>query len=219
MPIEYTDTSLNTGSKALLDQLPDGAGQLVEAMAKERGVPLWHTVAGILLEAHTEGRLSAITIDPAWKVGFKKKLSVCQYCHRRFVPKHVNQPFCSDRCGQIVEYEKRLADAPKPIKPKSDKHVQDMENYIADVRYRQELEEIIQLLKSGVPIEEPEPVRRNSGGTDLGSNKHLSTVGSTNNGDNAVSDSDKIDSGGQESKIQTKPDDKKDGNRTISAGG
>ena len=218
MAIELTDTTLNTGSKQLLDQLPDGAGSLVVAMARERGVPLWHAVAGILLEAHTEGRLSAMTIDPAWKVGFKKKLSICQYCKRRFVPKHVNQPYCSHRCGEIVAYEKRLEQAPIPVKPKSDKNIQGMENYLTDLKYRNELEEIIKILKSGVQQQEQEPIRRNSGGTDLGGIKRsVDTVSSRS--DDSRSGTDDSSTKTEEPKIPAAKSETKSesGNRAVRA--
>lgn len=219
--MEITMTTLNEGSRNLLSQLPDGVGSLVEGMARDRSIPLWHYVAGILLEVHTEGRLAAVTIDPSWKVGFKKKLSICEQCHRRFVPKHVNQPYCSDRCGQIIEYEKKLKAAPKPVKPVNDKKVQDMENYIADVRYRQELQEIINLLKSGVPIEQPEPVRRNSGGTDLGGSKRIDVVsksGSSKPRSISPLSTPKSEPKTPDADKQPKTKDSKPGNRTARAG-
>jgi len=170
--MEITQTTLNKACKDLLDQLPDGVGSLVEAMAKERGIPLWHCTCGILLEVHTEGRLSAITIDPAWKQGFRQKELICAQCKNPFKPIRLNQVYCCNNCGEIVEYEQRLAKLPKHAKPKTNKDVKAIEDYEAELKYHNELKEIIQILK-GVQ-EKPEsiePVKRESHGSDLGGKK------------------------------------------------
>jgi len=169
-----TQESLNKSSKDLLDQLPDGVGRLVESMAKERGAPLWHCVAGILLEVHTEGRLSAMTIDPSWSEGFKQKELTCEYCKKKFKPERLNQLYCTNRCGEIVEYERKLKNLALPLKPKNKKNVQDMENYLAEIRHRNEIKEIIQILKG--EKEKPEDkllVKKVSHGSDKSATKHI----------------------------------------------
>ena len=172
--MDITQTTLNKASKDLLDQLPDGVGKLVESMAKERGIPIWHYVTGLLLEIHTEGRLSAITIDPSWKQGFRQKELTCAQCKKKFKPLRLNQVYCTNKCGEIALYEERLKKFPIPVRPKNKKDVKAIEDYGQDVKLRNEVIEIIKILKGDV--QEPEivePIKRESHGTDRGGKKRI----------------------------------------------
>lgn len=172
--MDITQTTLNKASKDLLDQLPDGVGKLIESMSKERGIPIWHYVTGLLLEIHTEGRLSAITIDPSWKQGFRQKELTCKQCKKKFPPQRLNQVYCTNRCGEIALYEERLKKLPLPIRPKNKKDVKAIEDYEQDVRLRNEVIEIIKILKGDVQEPEAvEPVKRESHGTDRGGKKRI----------------------------------------------
>lgn len=93
------ESKLNQAALDLLLQLPDHAGQLVQSLAKQYQMPLWQYISGILLAVHLEGRLSEFRIDPAWREGFKTKTLKCKHCNKDFVPRHINQPFCSNECG------------------------------------------------------------------------------------------------------------------------
>jgi len=97
--LTLAETKLNQAAADLLTQLPDHAGQLVHSLAKQYQMPLWQYTAGILLAVHLEGRLSEFRIDPAWRDGMKTKTLKCKHCGEAFVPRHINQPYCSNICG------------------------------------------------------------------------------------------------------------------------
>ena len=101
---KISDEKLNAAAKMLIDQLPDHVGELVEVLTEEYQLPLWHLVDGILLEVHSEGRLSAFTIDPAWREALKQKMLRCQYedCGKLFQPKWIGQLYCSNACGNAA---------------------------------------------------------------------------------------------------------------------
>lgn len=172
--MDVTQTLLNKASEQLLSQLPDKVGPLIESMAKDRGIPIWHYVCGILLEIHTEGRLSAITIDPSWKSGFRQKVLTCAQCKKEYPPVRLNQVYCSNKCGEIALYEERLKTLPLPIRPKNTKNVKAIEDYEQETKLRNEIVEIIKLLKGDIPEPEVvEPLKRESHGTDRGGEKHI----------------------------------------------
>lgn len=178
--MEVTQTTLNKASKDLLDQLPDGVGALIVSMSKERGIPIWHYTCGLLLEIHTEGRLSAITIDPSWKQGLRQKELICGQCKQKFKPQRLNQVYCTNKCGEIVFYEERLKNLPVLIKPKNKKDVKAIEDYEQELKLRNEIVEIIKILKGDIPEPEVvEPVKRESHGTDRGGKKHITDSSDT----------------------------------------
>lgn len=106
---EITTNDLDNAAELLLQQLPDNAGELVRILRTEYEMPLWQLFCGILLAMHLEGRLSAFTLDPAWRDGIRQRDLVCKKCKKPFTPIHINQLYCTDICGNKVEAEKLLA--------------------------------------------------------------------------------------------------------------
>ena len=100
--LDLESAKLNNAARELLEQIPDHAGQLVHELAKQTQIPLWQHVCGVLLAVHQEGRLSEFRLDPAWKDGLRTKELVCKHCGKKFNPRHVNQPYCSNACGMAA---------------------------------------------------------------------------------------------------------------------
>lgn len=101
-----TDEQLNAAADLLLTQLPDHAGELVHILQGEYQVQLWHLLCGIMLAMHQEGRLSAFTLDPAWRDGLRQRMLKCHECNKLFKPHNIGQQFCTNTCGNINEARK-----------------------------------------------------------------------------------------------------------------
>jgi len=95
-----TVNTLNKAAQLILDQMPDYVDQLVTDIATQAILPKWQLVGGILFEAYNNGYLSAYTLDPAWKDGFKLEESECGFCREKYMPIRVGQQFCCNECGQ-----------------------------------------------------------------------------------------------------------------------
>lgn len=108
-----TNTGLDFAALKLMKQLPEDALELVKDIAKDNELRLWHIVAGIVLHVHSEGRLSAFQLDPAWEDGFREEELICKYCEKPFKPRAINQPYCSNECGLR---DAGLWQEPKPSK-------------------------------------------------------------------------------------------------------
>uniref|UniRef100_A0A6M3IJ19 Uncharacterized protein n=1 Tax=viral metagenome TaxID=1070528 RepID=A0A6M3IJ19_9ZZZZ len=106
------DLKLNSSAEALLDQLPDHAGQLVHSLATQYSIPIWQYTCAILLAVHMEGRLSEFRLDPAWKDGLRTKELICKHCGTKFSPRHIGQPFCSNDCGLAAAGQLHKEDKP-----------------------------------------------------------------------------------------------------------
>jgi len=133
---------LEKGIDLLLDQMPDYVAQLLDEIAAQGSIPRWQLVGGILFEAYNNGYLSAYTLDPAWKDGFKPEESVCKFCGEKFQPVRIGQLFCDNDCGQGIKVlepkesekePKKESPSGKPnsilanlAKSKSDKRVHDI---------------------------------------------------------------------------------------------
>jgi len=118
---------LEAGVELLMDQMPDYVQQLVVEIAAQAFVPKWQLVGGIIFEAYNNGYLSAYTLDPAWKDGFKPSESICKFCKKPYMPVRVGQLFCCNDCGLgltpleliepiIEEEEKKESKNAKPSK-------------------------------------------------------------------------------------------------------
>ena len=130
-PTEDMDTQLNKAVQLLIDQMPDHVGELIQELSAQTYISKWQLVGGILFEAYNGGYLSAYTLDPAWKDGFRAKESKCGFCKDLFMPKRIGQLFCCNECGQgrpkigqeseevKKETKKNVLDTPKPNKPES----------------------------------------------------------------------------------------------------
>jgi hypothetical protein len=94
-----TSDELERGIDLLLEQMPDYVQELVSDIAKQALLPKWQLLGGILFEAYNNGYLSAYTLDPSWKDGFKPTESVCNFCNQTYMPVRVGQLFCSNDCG------------------------------------------------------------------------------------------------------------------------
>ena len=95
-----TIDDIEEAAQLIISQMPDYVGELLDELAKQAYLPKWQIVGGILFEAYNNGYMSAYTLDPAWKDGFKLELSECNYCHDEFMPIRVGQLFCCNECGQ-----------------------------------------------------------------------------------------------------------------------
>ena len=93
------EEELTKAAQLLMDCLPDHASELIDEISKDYATPKWQVFAGIVLEAHMNGVLSAFTVDPAWQEGLKQYVYVCQFCKKEFVPKNYGQLYCSNDCG------------------------------------------------------------------------------------------------------------------------
>ena len=117
-----TQESLNNAVQLLLDQMPDYVDQLVTDIATQSFIPKWQLVGGILFEAYNNGYLSAYTLDPSWKDGFKITESECKFCHEKYMPVRIGQLFCCNECGQgrpkIGEEEHLIKEAMKKLQEK-----------------------------------------------------------------------------------------------------
>lgn len=119
MAEKVTEEQLVRSAERLIDQLPDQIGELVRVLQGEYQLPLWHLVCGILLEVHSEGRLSSFQIDPAWREGLRQKMLRCQYepCGKLFKPKWLAQQFCSNACGLASQGKFPQSEAVKVVEP------------------------------------------------------------------------------------------------------
>ncbi len=91
---------IEAAGQLIVDQMPDYVGELLDELAKQAYLPKWQLIGGILFEAYNNGYMSAYTLDPAWKDGFKLEMSECNFCHQEFMPVRVGQLFCCNECGQ-----------------------------------------------------------------------------------------------------------------------
>jgi hypothetical protein len=99
---------------------------------------------------------------------------VCAQCKKEYPPIRLNQVYCSNKCGEIALYEERLKNLPIPVRPKNTKDVKSIEDYEQEVKLRNEIIEIIKILKGDIPAPEVvEPIKRESYGTDRGGEKHI----------------------------------------------
>lgn len=131
MPVnldKINETKLNAAAKLLLDQLPDNCGELVYDIQKDYQLPLWHLLCGILLSMHQEGRLSAFTVDPSWKEGFRQESLQCQQCNKIFKPINIGQLFCSNDCGEQHELTKRILQGQAATKERAKHDKEILEN-------------------------------------------------------------------------------------------
>ena len=94
-----TSDELERGIDLLLEQMPDYVQDLVSDIANQALLPKWQLLGGILFEAYNNGYLSAYTLDPSWKDGFKPQESVCGFCKKTYMPVRVGQLYCSNDCG------------------------------------------------------------------------------------------------------------------------
>jgi len=105
-PDKVTDEHLNSAARMLLEQIPEHAYELMHVLCDENQVPMWHVVAGQLLAAHLDGRLSAFQLDPAWRQGLRQQVLVCKLCEKEFKPKRLGQIYCGSVCGLKAENNK-----------------------------------------------------------------------------------------------------------------
>ena len=98
---EITETHLNAAAVLLLSQLPEHAVELFGVIGKDYGLPIWQVVAGCLVSTHLEGRVSAFTLDPDWRDGFRRDELTCQWepCGKTFPPNRIGQLYCCNECG------------------------------------------------------------------------------------------------------------------------
>ena len=110
-----TSEELEKGIDLLLEQMPDYVQELVSDIAKQALLPKWQLLGGILFEAYNNGYLSAYTLDPSWKDGFKPTESVCNFCNQTYMPVRVGQLFCSNDCGcgitDLSQFEPEVEEA------------------------------------------------------------------------------------------------------------
>lgn len=99
---DVTNEQLDAAAGLLMQQLPKGAQELVQILAMDNKVHQWWCVCGILMEAHIAGRLSSMTFDPDWRVGFKQHSGKCGMCHKEFEPSQIGQIYCSNECGSAA---------------------------------------------------------------------------------------------------------------------
>jgi len=102
-----TKEDLNKAAELIALQLPDRAIELLKSIQKDHKIEFWQLICGILLEVETEGRLSAFTLDPSWEKGLKQEELICKRCGKKFKPRCIGQPYCSNECGLAAEEEKR----------------------------------------------------------------------------------------------------------------
>ena len=79
-PLKLDNPRLNIAAEQIISTLPDHVSEIIEALAKEYSLQLWHLVAGVLLEVYSEGRLSSFQIYPDWQDGAKQTMGKCEEC-------------------------------------------------------------------------------------------------------------------------------------------
>lgn len=96
---DTTQKDLERGVDLLIEQMPDYVAQLIDEIAAQGSIPRWQLIGGILFEAYNNGYLSAYTLDPAWKDGFRPNETICKHCKKVFQPVRIGQIYCSNDCG------------------------------------------------------------------------------------------------------------------------
>ena len=114
-PVAFNSVQLNKSSELLINTLPDHVSELIKAMAQEYDIQLWHLVAGILLEVHSEGRLSSFQLYPDWQDGMKQTMHKCTECKEFYKPKRIGQLYCTNECASIAEGRKLAEEHKKEV--------------------------------------------------------------------------------------------------------
>lgn len=103
--------SLEQCANHLVDQLPPHIAAVVrESSYVASRVPLWVTVAGLVLRAFENGEVTYPILDPAWPRVFpevaeymRAHQSGCEHCGAEFDAKRYKQRFCSNECGTAAQ--------------------------------------------------------------------------------------------------------------------
>jgi hypothetical protein len=110
------EEELTKAAQLLMDCLPDHASELIHEISKDYS-PVWQVFAGVVLEAHMNGVLSAFTTDPAWQEGLKQYIYKCKFCDKEFTPKQYGQLYCSNECGfEATRHGDKPIDKPMAIR-------------------------------------------------------------------------------------------------------
>ncbi len=127
---EEISKELEKGIELLMEQMPDYVQELVSELAKQAYLPKWQLIGGIIFEGYNNGYLSAYTLDPAWKDGFKIERTICKFCKdpKGFLPVRIGQLYCCNDCGQGIAkiIEKPESELIELTESKEDKELDDL---------------------------------------------------------------------------------------------
>ena len=95
------EDEFESAAKKLLEKMQAKDVMLVKDMAYlQLKLPLWQFIIGHLMNAIYSGTIASPQLDPSWQDStVVEKVAICKECKQEFIPKHMDQPYCSNKCG------------------------------------------------------------------------------------------------------------------------
>lgn len=119
----FTNFQTDLGARLVMAKLPPNKVNWIREIAERiHKRPLWQCFAGWFAFADENGMAQAPIFDSVWenRIEFNPDETTCMNCNKPFIPAHLGQSYCSNKCGGEVD-KKRIAEKlakqshPQPI--------------------------------------------------------------------------------------------------------